>query len=112
VSIRERIKAADAKSVPVVVEGWDGVTLYVHRLSLADKLAAADLADSAGEAKRIAWCVARAVRDESGARVFGDDDVDELVGMDGGAVAALWRVVRDRSRLFQTTEEAADAKNG
>jgi hypothetical protein len=111
VSILDEIRANDKRVVPVPVPRW-GVTLYVHRLSLADKLAAAEFMDGAGTAASIAWFIARSVRDADGVRVFSDDEIAGIPDMDGEATAELWRVVKETSKLFQGEAEADREKKG
>jgi hypothetical protein len=110
-ALLDQIKAADRRVVPVPVPRW-GVTVYVHRLSLADRLAAAEAIGDLKPADRIAWFVARSVRDADGAPVFGEGDLATLADMDGEAVSEVWRVVKETSKLAQGTDEAAAEKNG
>ena len=109
VSIRDLILSADKHAEPLDVKRW-GVTVYVHRLSLADKLEARDRADKLSEAETIAWCVARSVRDADGARIFSDDDLGLIADMDGAAIGEVFEKVREVSKLFQSTDEAAAEK--
>lgn len=109
-SVRDKILGVGRTVVPVDVPEW-GETVYVHRLSLADKVAAAACEDDLGRAEVIAWFVIRAARDAAGARIFGDDDLATVANdLDGDAVRLVWNAVREVNKLFQSAAEATAEK--
>lgn len=112
--IRETILEADraGRRKPVEVPEWGGVTVYVHRFALSDRLDLARLPESMDDAARIAWAIVRAVHDESGAPVFTSEDIGELAGQaDGSAVRRVWDAVRDVCKLAQSADELEAEKN-
>lgn len=112
--IFDRIKEADAagRVIPVAVERWGGLVVYVHRLSLADRLAVVERVADLKPAERVAYVLALSVRDEAGNRVFDPDDLGPVVELDSQATAQLWRVSREASKLFQDEAEAEAEKKG
>jgi hypothetical protein len=111
-SILDQIKAADGagRVTPVVVPQWGGLTVFVHRLGLDEKLDALDRVAELSPAERIAYLIALSVRDGEGGRVFDPADLPAVIGLDTEATAELWRVVKAASKLFQTDAEADAAK--
>ena len=108
--IKDRIKAAqDQKREPVVVPEWDGITVYLRQLSAAemDRWQMDTIRQSGkniqvnlrnASAKFVGLCMV----DELDARIFGDDEADELGKKSASVINRLFAVAQ---RLNGMTKE-------
>ena len=95
---------ADLTPLKVDVPEW-GCAVWVRRLTGAEGMAAFDIIRLEDASVRRARFVQLVACDESGARLFDDDEVEKLPGL---SLVALERVFRAGLDMNMITKEAAD----
>jgi hypothetical protein len=102
-AIRAAVEKRESELTPHDVPEW-GVRVYLRPLSLRGSMRLED-ARGRDASEAVGLIVARSACDESGQRIWSDDDAARLAEMNGDAVATIAGAVRKLNKLVGSAGE-------
>lgn len=105
--LREQIKAADSrKPLKVHVKEW-GIDVYVRMMNVGERddweLAWIDMRNKGVEKFRNfrAFYLVRTLCDESGTRIWNDNELDEVATLSGAVMGKLFDIAQKHNKLTE-----------